>query len=127
MIVAPDFSEAVELTPIQPGVYKTRIVDVEQKTSRKGDAYLQWKLQIFGATGEFSKFNNLHVRNTTMLTGKGAGRLKELALAALGKVPAPFDTNEFIGRELLATIVPETDQAGNKTSYVTVKSVRSIQ
>ena len=129
MIITPDFSEAVELKnePIVPGVYKTRITDCEQKTARSGSKYLNWKLTIFGAEGDFARQNNRPVFMMTMIEGKGAGRLKEFAKAALGRVPTPIDTDEFLGKEVEVVLVERRMDDGTISNYPDVKTVRAVR
>ena len=125
MIITPDFTEATESAPIPPGVYKTRITDCETKTSKKGAKYLNWKLSIFGAEGEASKQNNRPVFMITMLDGKGAGRLKDLAKAALGTVPSTWNTDEFLGKEVEVVLVERRDETGAVSGFPDVKTVRA--
>lgn len=126
MQITPDFSEAIESSPIPAGVYKVRITGVEQKTSRKGDPYLNWKLTIFGAEGELSSCNNRPVFMVTMLKGPGAGRLKDLAKAALGELPETWDTDQFLGRELEAVLVERRLDDGTVANFPDVKTVRAL-
>lgn len=125
-IISPDFSEAVEFTPIQPGVYNTRIMACETKTSQKGDTYLKWTLQIFGAEGAAAKFNNLNVYTNTMLKGPGAGRLKELLVAAIGEARTQLDTDILIGKEVKAVLVEGKRQDGSVSQYPEVKTIKPL-
>lgn len=125
MNITPDFSEAVEFTAITPGTYKMRIVDCEQKTSQKNDPYLKWKFQLFGAEGAYAKFNNAHVWTNTMITGKGAGKLKEL-LVATGWQSGSFDPQQLLGKEVVGVLVTGKDQQGNPSDYPEVKSIKAL-
>ena len=127
MLITPDFTEATESQPIPPGVYKTRITDCETKTSKKGSKYLNWKLSIFGAEGAFSSQNNRPVFMITMLDGKGAGRLKDLAKAALGTVPDQWDTDAFLGKEVEVVLTERRDETGAVSSFPDVKTVRAVR
>jgi hypothetical protein len=37
---------STELEPIPPGIYNATVVEVEQKTSKKGNPYLNWKFDV---------------------------------------------------------------------------------
>lgn len=126
-IITPDFSEAVENTPIPSGVYKARISDCTQKTSKAGNAMLDWKLTIFGAEGEYAKQNNRPVFMNTMLSGPGAFRLKDLAKAALGEVPTQIDTDNFLGKEVEITVASRLQEDGTPSNFPDVKAVRSLR
>lgn len=126
-IISPDFSEASESQPIPAGTYKTRITDCEIKTSRKGSKYLNWKLSIFGAEGEYANHNNRPVFMATMLDGKGAGRLKELARAALGTVPQTWDTDQFLGKEIEVVLAERRNEDGTVNNFPDVKTVRATR
>lgn len=125
MIITPNFDEAAENEPIQPGVYKARITDVTKKTSKAGNAMLDWKLTIFGAEGDYAKANNRPVFMNTMLEGKGSFRLRDLAKAALGAVPAAWDTDEFLGKHVEIVLVEKRDLQGEISSFPDVKTVRA--
>lgn len=127
-IITPDFSEAQETGgTIPPGLYKARIVEAEQKTSKNGNPYLNWKMQIFGAEGDLAKYNNWPFYYMTMTSGRAAGNLRDLCQAALGEVPAPLDTDLLLGKEVVVALTQELDQEGNPSKWPRVKSVRKIQ
>lgn len=127
MQITPDFSEASESQAIPPGTYKTRITDVAMKKSQAGNDYLNWKLTIFGAEGQYSSQNNRPVFMMTMLSGKGAGKLRDLAKAALGNVPTQLETNEFLGKEVEVTLVERRMPDGSVSNFPDVKAVRSLR
>lgn len=126
MNITPDFSEAVEGGgEIPPGVYKTRVTNVETKTSKADNQYLKVRLTIFGAEGEAGKYNNWHAYTNLMLSGKGAGRLKDFLAAA--HIPAgPFDTDALLGKEVVAVLVAGKTEDGSTSKWPEVKSVKSI-
>lgn len=118
MLVNPDFSDAQD--PIEPGEYFVRIEKCEQKTSKNGNAYLNWTLKTFNEEEE--KNNDRAMWHTTMLEGRGAGMLKDFVKAATGEPPAgSFDTEELIGREL--KVVVGQDSEGRTQ----IKAVRQVQ
>ena len=122
MNITPNFEEAVDLPndQVTPGVYKVRVDSWLMKTAKaSGAAYIQWKLVIFGADGDFAKQNNRPLFVNTMLSGKGAGILKQFLVAALGELPTawpPGWQNALIGREMQITatknINPNTGEEG---------------
>lgn len=129
MLITPDLSEATENTnePIPGGIYNVRIVDVEEKTSKKGAKYLTWKLQIFGATGDFARFNNWPVFYSTMLSGSGASMLKTLYKAATHTdIPTPFDTDVLLGKEVTITLMPGKSPTGETSKWPDVKGVKAL-
>lgn len=128
MQITPDFSEAVEGTsdPIPPGVYKTRVTGVEQKTSKADNQYLKVKLTIFGAEGDAAKYNNWPVFTNLMTTGKGAGRLKDFLKAAGLNTAGAFDTDALLGKEVVAVLVEGKMQDGTPSQWPEVKSVKAI-
>lgn len=126
-VITPDFSEAAT-GAIPAGTYKARIVDAEVKTSKAGNAYIQWKMQIFGAEGQVSRYNNWNFNHRTMTSGKGAGMLKDFYKAATGEIaPTSFDTDILLGKEVQVVLAEGKDQDGNVSSYPEVKGVRRIQ
>src|SRR5574343_35580 len=102
MNITPDFSESADFTPVMPGVYKTRVIGVEAKTSKAGNAYLNWKLQIFGAEGDLAKMNNRPLFAMTMTSGSAAGRLRDFAKACKKPIESgkAFSTDDYMGCEL---------------------------
>lgn len=117
-LITPDFSEAVGFDAVPPGVYNVRVGGYEQKTSQKGDAYLSWKLMIFGAEGDFAAANNRTLFLTTMLKGKGAGILKSLLQAAIPDYQPgqAFDPDAIVGAELKVTAQKNIKPDGSEGS-----------
>lgn len=125
--VVPDFSEAVEAAPIPDGVYSARVIGSEIKTSRAGNDYVKWKLQVFGAEGDLTPINNRVVYHNTMLAGPGSGILKSFQKAIVGRViEAGFDTDEFLGKEAQVTLVTTLDDNGEKRLWPEVKAVKAL-
>lgn len=125
--ITPDFSEAVEATPIPDGVYNARITEAKvEKAKKSGDAFLKWKLTIFGAEGDAAKYNGWPVFYNTMIGGKGAGMLKTLIKAATGVEPAgAFDTDELLGKEVTLTLKQRMQEDGTPAAWPDVKSVKA--
>ena len=128
--IIPDFTEAFDNdTPIVDGTYNVRVVGSEQKVSKKGGQYISWNLNIFGAEGDFSKFNNRSLYHTTMLAGPGAGMLKQFWKAATGEVPetgVALDTDVLMGKELAVTLTGGFMPDGTVSRWPNVKSVSAI-
>lgn len=128
-LITPDFSESSD-APWQEGIYNARIEGAEVKTSQKGNTYVRWTLSVFGAEGEYAKFNNRKVWHNTMCSGKAAGMLKKFVKAATGEAPAEgkgLDTDALIGREVSLTITQGYDQDGNVSDFPEVKAVNAVQ
>lgn len=123
--ISVDLSEAVELASVPPGIYPARIVNAEVKATNAGTGnYVQWEMQIFGATGELERFNNHKVWHRTMTSGKGAGMLKALFKAATGEeLAGGLDTDALLGKEVNLTLV-EGKRDGVPTGYPEVKAVK---
>lgn len=128
-VIVPDFSEALETGgAVTPGKYTVRIESHETKTAKSGNNYLKWKLVIFGAEGELSKFNNWPVFYNTMLSGPGAGMLRSL-LTAAGITLEPgqgFDPSDLLGKEVVATLAQGKNQDGTPSEWPEVKRITPI-
>lgn len=129
MLVQPDFAEVQEFEELPEGTYSVRVTSVEQKVSQKGSAYLNWELTVFGAEGDFEKFNNRKFFTITMLEGPGAGRLQQFYRCAKGeKLAGGFDTDDLLGCELQAVVHYETDrQSGERKQWPSVKTYLPMQ
>lgn len=127
-VLTPDYSEAVELQVVPAGTYNARIVDAKPMTAKStGNPYIKWELQIFGATGDYQKFNNAKLWTNTMLTGRGAGMLKTFVKAVNPEYDGgPVDTDACMGKGIQVVVVDGVDQQGQKTIYPEVKAVRSL-
>ncbi len=103
-LITPDFSEAQDkLIPV--GVYNARVVKTDAKKSQKGDTYVMWTLQLFGAEGDYEEFNDYKLWHNTMCSGVASGMLKKFVKAVTGEEPTPsFDTDDLLGAELAVTI-----------------------
>jgi len=118
MLVQPDFSEAQE--PITAGEYKVRVTGCEQKTSQKGAPYLRWELTTFAS--EEPKDDGRKMWHTTMISGRGAGMLKQFYQVCTGEsLEGNFDTEQLLGREFVAVVA--LDDKG----YTNVKGMKPIQ
>lgn len=123
-LIKPDWSE--ETKPVQPGVYAARVKDGEIKTSKAGNTYVNWKLELFGTP----EVNNRVVFLSTPTGGPGIFRLAELYKAATGQEMdrnAPFDTDMLISREVTVTLVEGKDQNGNPKQFPDVKAVAPLK
>jgi len=108
-LITPDFTDAVDFGPIPVGVYNTRIVKSELKTSQKHNQYVNWTLEVFGAEGDFEEYNGRKIWHTTMCSGKASGMLKTFVEAATGEdVPTNFDTDDLLSREIAVAVSIET-------------------
>ena len=109
--ITPNMDEAVDFSTIPPGTFKMRITGDEVKTTAKGDPMVSWKLTIFGAEGDADQYNGRVVFHNTMLAGKGSGSFRSLWMAVnnvanVADVPNTLDcdTEDFLGKEVLATL-----------------------
>lgn len=131
--MTPDFSEAVDFedSQVPPGIYKVRIDSWATKTAKaSGAPYIQWKLVIFGADGDYARQNNRPLFLTTMLSGKGAGVLKSLAIAALGEVLTSWGAewqNQFIGKEIQIKAVKNINPNTGKEGFPDVRSISALR
>lgn len=122
-LIQPDFSEVLEQLP--EGGYKAQIVGAEMKTSKAGTPYIRWQLNVFDAPD--ARCNNKAVWYNTMISGAGAGRLKQFYSCAMGKrLEGSFDTQDLMGAKVFMTVVNGTDQNGNPSGFSEVKAVRSL-
>jgi len=128
MLITPNFEEAVEFVATPPGIYKARITSHEVKTSQKGDTYVNWTWTLFGAEGDYAKYNGREVKGITMVTGKGAGRLKELlTVCGLEAVSGQaFDPSSLYGKEALLTLKSRTMPDGTVSNYPDIAAIKPI-
>lgn len=105
MLVTPNFDEAVEMKPLLPGIYSARVIKHESTHSKKGDPMIKWTMVIFGATGDMKSANDREISAYTMMTGKGAGKLRDMLKATgLPYDGSPFDPDEASGKEVQITL-----------------------
>lgn len=122
-LITPDFSEVTDAVP--EGTYSARIKDCEAKTSQAGNAYLNWKMELFGTPA----VNNRVIFMSTPTSGKGAFRLQQLYKAATGEdlgKNQQFDTDQLITREVQVVLVKQKDQDGNDRAFPDVKTVNRL-
>ena len=118
-IVNPSFEER---PPIPPGEYPAKIIGVDQKTSKKGNAYLNWKLELkSGGPGVKGRW----VYHSTVLSGPGSVGLRKLVQAAghPNYEVGPFDTDDLIGEYIVVTLEKNFDQMGNESPFPKVMDV----
>jgi hypothetical protein len=112
-IVNPDFSEGPKL---QPGSYSAKIIGCEQKQSRQGSPYLNWK---FETQTHDRATDRQWIFLATTFSGKGAQLLKSLVKAA--KYPAyeggPINTDELIGSLVTLTVDRNYNQDGSESHF----------
>ncbi len=122
MNITPDLSQAVGSVPA--GIYVTLVQEVEQRNSKAGNPYLNWKLQVVENAED--KFNGSIIYHSTPYTGKGAGIFENFWKACTGEaLPAgeAIDPEVMLGRNIKTTVVEGVDQQGNPTGFPKVKSV----
>lgn len=129
--ITPDFTEAVESTmsdePMPAGEYQVRVTDAEMKTSKAGNPYIKWKLQVFGMEGDLARFNNWPIFYNTMLTGRGAGILKSFLKCVMPEYEGgAIDTDEALGAECIVNVKPGMKPDGTPSGWPDVKSVRPL-
>ena len=128
-MIRPDFSEAIDMSPIPPGKYRARIINAEYKVSKKsGDPYLNWKLEVSEPETKQTGKEFYHI---TMIKGKGTGVLKQFVSAVLNEEVDfsnfEFDPSDFYGRELMVTLQKKVDQEGKESKYPEVFSVLPLE
>lgn len=129
-LITPDLSEAVESTPIPPGVYTARVTGLEDMVGKNAPftPYIKWELTLFGCEGELAKHNNWKVYTNTMLAGKGAGMLKTFYKACKKEEFAggAFDFSTLVGSEVQVTLAEGQPYNGEPSKYPEVKRVSPI-
>ncbi len=117
-IINPDTSQALDMSPIEPGTYAAKIVDVESKLSQAGNPMIVVKTEVM-VDGK------VRVRNAFLvITGQGSYAFDQLlratgfeALADQYKDPEQenpdFDTDNLIGQEVQVVIDQGLDQNKN--------------
>lgn len=111
-IINPDLSDALDMSPIEPGTYKARIEAVTAKTSSKGNPMIEVDFVVFTGDREAPR------KTWLVISGAGAYGFEQL-LRATGfddiadaykdksATKPPFDTDNFVGQELNVVIVTE--------------------
>lgn len=118
----PDYTEAMD-SPT-PGTYHVMVSGWEEKTSQKGVKYLSWKLAI----RNHEKYTGAVIFHRTMLTGKGAGFLRDFLRAADSNYnEGGFEPQQFVNKELSVTVKQGTMMDGSPSKYLEVVSVASLQ
>ena len=114
----PNFDDVMEQIP--PGEYNARIMDFEQKVSKSGNDYLNWKAEIFGSSD--TKCNGKHIYFITMLSGPGAVNLKTLLKITIDYKGGEFDANDLMGKDISVILTENRDDQGNLRAFPNVKS-----
>ena len=124
MQITPDFTElSAEYEVIPVGEYPVVVKEVVNKVSKAGNDYLLWKYEIQGAAGDYEKYNGRWLFDNTMITGKGAFRLKDTLTAVLGEARA-FETEEVLGRAVRVAVAHGTMPDG--TTRAEVKAISKM-
>lgn len=130
MLITPDLSQAVEVSDdaqIPNGVYKVRVESGEVKQTQAGEQRISWKLSIWGAEGELTRFNNWKVFHSTMISGKGAGMLKQFYKACTGAdLTGSFNLEDLYGKEVQVTVVNKTNPDGTPSKFPDVKGIKPL-
>jgi hypothetical protein len=107
-IIEPDFGDLD--SPMEPSTYKAKIIDVESRNSKAGNPGIIPTLEV--QYGDKTKTRDVWVN----ITGKGAFMYERLlratgfddvANALKAGQRAPFDTDKFLGQELLVAVENE--------------------
>jgi len=112
--VTPSFEEPQDLAP---GKYRAQIIGCEQKTSKKGNAYLNWKFE--------EQSTHAWVYLMTGLSGRGAQMLKQLVQSAGWKhyQDGPINTDELMGRILTIQVDRLMNPDGTPGKYLQIIDV----
>ncbi len=124
-LIEPSYDEVVELTP---GVYQARLTEYETKISQKGATYLKWKLEVENNNND-PKLNGRTVKLVTMITGPGAGNLRNLIKATLNSnyEQGPFDPDDIVGKSVMIVVKDGIDRVTKqKTGFPEVATVSRL-
>jgi len=123
-LVTPDLSGVQD--QVTPGTYKCTVKKGDIKESSNGSLYINWRLETYGESE--SKNNGRSIFIKTPLSGGGAFRLQQIYTAAMGKpLPTEFNTDELLGRKVLAEVVDGMDRNTNQpTGYTEVKKIMKV-
>lgn len=122
MQITPDFSETAEQELIPIGEYQVMVKGVEPKVSKAGNDMLLWKYEIQGAVGDYEKFNGRWLFDNTMVSGKGAFRLKNTLEAVIGEARA-FETEEVLGQSVRVVVNHEQYNDQTKAAVVSIAKI----
>ena len=108
---SPDFSQ--EFKPLVPGSYTAIVKSYEEKTSQKGDIYLQWVLEVVE-----SDYAGGQIWLNTMMSGRGAGMIKHFLKTCDGVYDGgPFEADDYINSRVGIEVV-EREYNGKKMMNV---------
>ncbi len=127
-LITPDLSDAIDTdAAVTPGIYNLRVVKFEMKKSQAGQQYIKWTCEIFGAEGEFSRFNKWKVYHNTMTSGKAAGMLKSFYKACKGEeLTGSFNPGALLGSEIQAQLAAGTNQDGSPSKFPVLKNPKGL-
>lgn len=110
-IVTPDFEN--NRPKLVPGPYRARILSCEQKTSKQGASYLNWKLETIDGG------HRNWVYLSTTLNGKGAEMLKKLVQCTINSTYGfgAVNTDEMIGKTLIVHVDRNYNQDGSESPF----------
>ncbi len=118
----PDYSES-KFGPVAAGVHFVRVIDAEASKTQKGVPLITWTMESFGNENPIQ--NGKKVWHRTEISGQFSGMLK-LFLQAINPEYAggPFNTEEYLGKELEITVeYPMDKQTGQPSQYSRIKRV----
>jgi hypothetical protein len=123
MLITPNFEECSD--PIEPGTYKVRVTKASPGKWKTGTEYVGWEMETVDS--EDPKNNGRKVFHKTPSHGRGAIFLKQFIMAANGEaLSGPFNTEDLLGKELRVSLVNGTNQEGDPSGYMEVKSVSPV-
>lgn len=115
-IIQPDTSQAEDMSPIEPGTYRAKVVSCESKNSKeKGTPMIVPKFEVTVNGSDKPRKRQAYL----VITGPGAGGFDQLLRATgFGKLadqlkdPAvqpkpPFDTDQLVGQECQVVVEEE--------------------
>lgn len=105
-ILTPDFSQAIEMGPIDPNTYSAKVTAFEQQTSKSGNPMLMGSVELMVDGKPRQR------RVYWVTSGAGAGSFKQY-LRAIGRNDLaeggkPVDTDEIINIEFMAVVDKDT-------------------
>jgi hypothetical protein len=111
-IVEPDFSEALDMSPIDEGTYPARLIAGKMTMSKGGPG--KESVPLFEAVVQLNVSGKNRERNVYLVTkGKGAGGFQQL-LRAVGRDDlagggVAFDTDELLNIDFFAVVTKQQE------------------
>ena len=117
-------AEVRNFAPVKAGTYFMKVETSEEKTSEKGNAYINWRLsfvdpadRLQGLNGQPLKGMPGNIFYRTMLAPEQQWKLRAIVECALGSW-RDFDENELYGKEVTC-IVGEEEYQGDIKNVIT--------